>query len=255
MEDNINVLNDTQTGNVDGQTEQVNSESVNGGVATPQNDKPAQSPEQNAEFARVRRDAETKARDAVIAEMYGESHGIKTYAEYQKAIADNKAAEQREQFREENGIDPESLKPVFEQWKEADPDFQELKAIRAAKNSMKALSDLNAELKDAGVDLEIKDLSTEELTKIPNIDKILEHVQIGHNLADAFFLANKKDIINRQVQTAQQETIKKISANGASSPGSLAAGGETQPTSIYGLSKDDFAKMRDEVLRGDRKKL
>lgn len=231
MEENLNVVNDTQTGNVDGQVEQVNSESVNTEVAAVQNDKPVekpvQTPEQNAEFARVRREAETKAKDAVISEMYGESHGIHTYAEYQAALAREQAEAERAKFQEENGIDPESLKPVFQQWKESDPDFQELKAIRAEKNQTKALTDLNNELKDAGVDLQIKDLSNEELSKLPNIDGILEQVQKGHTLADAYFLANKKDIISRQAQTAQQEAIKKIAANGASSPGSLSAGGES----------------------------
>jgi len=231
MEENIvSSVNAEPVVNVEPQETTVN-EPVNAGsgeVATPQTvSKPVQTPEQNAEFARVRREAETKAKDAVISEMYGESHGIHTYAEYQAALADQKAAEQRAKFQEENGIDPDALKPVFQQWKESDPDFQELKAIRAEKNQTKALTDLNNELKDAGVDLQIKDLSNEELSKLPNIDGILEQVQKGHSLADAFFLANKKDIISRQAQTAQQETIKKITANGESSPGSLSAGGES----------------------------
>ncbi len=178
-------------------------------------------------FARRLKEATTKAKDELIAEMYGESHGIHTYAEYQAALAREQAEAERAKLQEEIGIDPDALKPVFQQWKESDPDFQELKAIRAEKNITKALTDLNNELKDAGIDLQIKDLSDSELLKLPNIDKILEQVQKGHSLADAFFLANKKDIISRQAQTAQQETIKKIAANGASSPGSLSAGGES----------------------------
>jgi hypothetical protein len=46
-------------------------------------------------------------------------------------------------------------------------------------------------------------------------------------LADAVFLANKKDFIARQTQQTQQETIKKIAANGASSPGSLTGSATT----------------------------
>lgn len=178
-------------------------------------------------FARRLKEATAKAKDELIAEMYGETHGIYTYADYQKALAEQKAAEQKAKLQEEIGIDPDALKPVFQQWKESDPDFQELKAIRAEKNITKALTDLNSELKDAGIDLQLKDLSDAELSKLPNIDGILGYVQKGHSLADAFFLANKKDIISRQAQTAQQETIKKITANGESSPGSLSAGGES----------------------------
>jgi hypothetical protein len=188
---------------------------------------PAKEPDITATqaFARRLKEATTKAKDELIAEMYGETHGIYTYADYQKALAEQKAAAERAKIQEEIGIDPDALKPVFQQWKESDPDFQELKAIRAEKNITKALTDLNSELKDAGIDLQLKDLSDTELSKLPNIDGILGYVQKGHSLADAFFLANKKDIISRQAQAVQQETIKKIAANGASSPGSLANGG------------------------------
>ena len=239
MDELLTSVNAEQVSDEGSQVEQEVSESVSEEVAPSQNEKPVQTPEQNAEFAKVRREAETKARDAVIAEMYGESHGIRTYADYQKAIAKQQAEAERAKFQEENGIDPEALKPVFQQWKESDPDFQELKAIRAEKNQTKALSDLNSELKDAGVDLEIKDLSDAELLKLPNIDKILEQVQKGHTLADAFFLANKKDIISRQAQTAQQEAIKKITANGESSPGSLS--NATEDESLF--TEEQIEKM------------
>ena len=94
-------------------------------------------------FARRLKEATTKAKDELIAEMYGESHGIHTYAEYQAALAREQAEAERAKLQEEIGIDPDALKPVFQQWKESDPDFQELKAIRAEKNITKALTDLN----------------------------------------------------------------------------------------------------------------
>lgn len=180
-----------------------------------------------------------KAIDAEYDRLYGAEYGIHSKADYDAAIAKQQAEAERAKFQEENGIDPESLKPVFQQWKESDPDFQELKAIRAEKNQTKALTDLNNELKDAGIDLQVKDLSNEELSKLPNIDKILEQVQKGHSLADAFFLANKKDIISRQAQTAQQEAIKKITANGESSPGSLS--NATEDDSLF--TEEQIEKM------------
>jgi|GEM_PF-5036555 len=47
--------------------------------------------------------AEQRARDSVIAEMYGESHGIKTYSDYQSAIE----AERVRVEAEQKGYDPE----------------------------------------------------------------------------------------------------------------------------------------------------
>lgn len=77
----------------DGGQAESSSESVNaegGEVATPQEGKPIQSPEENAKYAAVRREAEQKAylkaQDDLIASMYGDSHGIYTKADYDIAI-------------------------------------------------------------------------------------------------------------------------------------------------------------------------
>ena len=89
-------------------TEQVvSTESAIGEVATPQqNEKPIQSAEENAKFAEVRRrateEARTAARDEMIAEMYGQSHGIKTYAEYQEAIANQEQEQKLADLLEQN---------------------------------------------------------------------------------------------------------------------------------------------------------
>lgn len=254
IESNVNALPEV---NVEPQAQEVNSESVHEEVAPSQNEKPIQSAEENAKYAQVRREAEQKAyqkaQDELIASMYGESHGIYTKADYDKAIAEAKAAEERAKIQEKIGVDPDELKPIFQNWKETDPDFQELKAIRAEKNISTALSDLNNELKDAGVDLQLKDLSETEVLKLPNVDKIINLIQTkGHSLADAFFIANKKDIITRQAEKAQQEAIAKITANGASSPGSLAGGGDVQTASIKNMSTQDFETLKQKVLRGEK---
>lgn len=216
--------------------------------------KPVQSQEDNAKYADMRRKTESETKDKMIAEMYG-SQGINTYADYQKAIADQKETEDNAKFQEETGVNPDKMKPMFEQWKKSDPDFQELSNMRQEKNLNKELENLNSELKENGVDIQLKDLSSEEINKIPNVAKVTEYVTKGHSLADSFWLANKKDIMTKQAQAAQQDTIKKIAANGASSPGSLGGGGEGQEKTVYSMSKDDFKKMQDEVMRGDRKKI
>ena len=129
MEENLN-LNEGQEGVVDSQiseTEQeVSTESGNDEVATSQqNEKPVQSAEENARFAEVRRKAEAeakaKARDELIAEMYGESHGIKTYAEYQAAIERQKQEEHDQAIRDEyeaKGL-PEDVVEELVEWKKS----------------------------------------------------------------------------------------------------------------------------------------
>lgn len=89
----------TQTETQATEQENASTESAIGEVATPQqNEKPVQSAEENARFAQVRREAEqkayAKAQDELISNMYGVSHGIHTYAEYQAAL-DKQEQEQR----------------------------------------------------------------------------------------------------------------------------------------------------------------
>lgn len=83
-------------------------------VAEPE--KPQQSPEENAKYAKIRRDAEAKAKaqaqDAVIAEMFGESHGIYTKAQYDAAIKAEKEAARRAEM-ESQGIDPDYVSKLI----------------------------------------------------------------------------------------------------------------------------------------------
>lgn len=73
--------------------------------------KPQQSKEDNAKYAAIRREAEKKARDQMISEMYGESHGIHTYSDYQKAIE----KEKQRKLVEEKGYDYDSLEEIINQ--------------------------------------------------------------------------------------------------------------------------------------------
>lgn len=97
--ENIENLNDEGQENVvDSQEEQAETpkESVEEVEVAeqPKEEKPVQDEETNAKFAEVRRKAETEAKDKVIAEMYGESHGIYSYSDYQKALDQQKEQEE-----------------------------------------------------------------------------------------------------------------------------------------------------------------
>ena len=200
-----------------------------------------------------------KAIDTEYSSLYGAEYGIHTKAEYDKAIAKQTTDNENQQFQEQTGVSTDVFdkraEDKYNQLREADPYYQQYKASMATSNQNAALTDLNNDFKDCGIDLNIKDFSAEEIKKIPNVDKVTELIRSGKTLAEAVFLANKKDFLSKQAQAAQQDTIKKIAANGASSPGSLGGGGEGQEKTVYSMSKDDFKKMQDEVMRGDRKKI
>ena len=204
------------------------------------------------------KESTNKAEDAVYSKLFGSEHGIHTKAAYDTAIAKQQEEADNAKFQETNGFDPNSVKPLFEEWKKSDPDFQELSTIRQEKNIASALSDLNTELKDCGIDLNIKDFSDAEVAKLPNVDKVVKYVQSGKTFAEAVFLANKKEFIAKQAQAAQQETIKKIADNGASSPGPLSGGAENLQTfftkeQVDKMSKEDVRKNYDNICKSTSK--
>ena len=190
--------------------------------------------------------------------LYGVEYGIHSKAEYEKAIADQQAEAENQKFEEEHGINPNDIKPLFEQWKKSDPDFQELASSRAEKAVNTALIDLNNELKDAGLDLQLKDLSPTEVQKLDNVDAILDLVQNRKfSLAEAYFQANKKTIIGKQAIKAQQDTIKKLSANSVSSPGSLVSATQEETfftkAQVDKMSKEDVLKNYDQIIKSTKK--
>jgi hypothetical protein len=117
-EPNVSPVNAEPVVNVEPQnTEPINNEpaeptgqtvnAVDGEVTPPTVDvKQVQSAEENARYAAIRREAETKAkekaRDELIAEMYGESHGIRTYADYQKALEEAARQEEIDRLVQQN---------------------------------------------------------------------------------------------------------------------------------------------------------
>ena len=201
---------------------------------------------QTQAFSQRLKESNLKSIDAEYSRLFGEQHNIHTKAAYDAAMAAQQEESDNAQFQEENGFDPNSVKPLFEEWKKSDPDFQELSSIRQEKNIASALSDLNNELKDCGIDINIKDFSDAEIAKLPNVDKVMSLVSNGKTFAEAVFLANKKEFYAKTKQTEQQDTLRKIADNKASSPGNLSGGGENSQTFF---TKEEVDKMSQEDVR------
>ena len=146
------------------EVEQDQVESVSSEIATEQPEKHVQSPEENSRFAEVRRKAEQEAQDKLIAEMYGESHGIYAKADYDKALREQREREMLEQMKSEE-VDP---KEIYKALKENDPDYQELKKIKEETYTQNQLRELNQELKELDLDIEIKSL--DDIAKLDNAD-------------------------------------------------------------------------------------
>ena len=216
---------------------------------TEPSEKPVQSKEENSKYAEVRKKAEQAAQDKLIDEMYGKSHDIHTKADYDKALKSQRETELLDKVK--NGEDPETVKKeLYEQWEKSDPRLQEYEKMRTETYTSKQLSELNADLKEVGID-PVKSL--DDVGSLPSADKVIALIKDGKTLSEAYFLANKKDIIQKQADKIQQDTIKKIQANGSATPGSLADNGETP--SLYtreqvdAMSQSDVNKNYDLIMK------
>lgn len=201
------------------QTEQVdnNVEVVNGEVAAPQQiEKPVQSPEENSKYAAIRREAEqkaaAKARDEMISEMYGQSHGIHTYSDYQVAI--KKAQEESEiQKNIDKGIDPEIAR-----------ELAEAKKFREQYESEK-LTRSQQEAKQRDYEAFIDAYPGVKAEEIPSI--VWGEVEKGKSLVDAY--AKHENTVLRQKLAEYEKGNKTLESNvknASSTPGSLAGNGK-----------------------------
>lgn len=227
-------------------SEVVETESESSEVAT-EPVKEVQSQDDNAKYADVRRKAEQAGRDKFISDQYGKSHNIHTEAEYKAAIAKQEQEKLEESVR--NGeSDP---KDAFEQWKANDPEFQAMKQSKEESYANEQISTLNNELKELGIDTTINSL--EDIVNLDNSDDVINYVEKGMTLSEAYFLANKQSILQKDRTKIQQDTIKQIEANGSSAVGSLSDTGETASlfteAQVDAMSQADVNKNLDLIYK------
>jgi hypothetical protein len=165
-----------------------------------------------------------KAIDAEYESLYG-AYGIHSKADYEAYIVKQQTEAERQQFQETHGFDPNVIDERVQKLIEEHP------AVRTAKEQANRLLLDNAAIelagvaKSLGIEQEIK--AWADVEKLPKYAEIKANILKGNDVISSVKLAYFDDIVGKTAQTAQQETIKKITANGESSPGSLSAGGES----------------------------
>jgi len=210
-----------------------------------------QSPEENAKFKEIRLKYEREKQEAIdkeYSQMYGEKYGIHTKADYEKAIIEQKQAEMLEQMRNEE-VDP---KEIYKALRENDPEYQELSKMKTEIYTQNQLKELNAELKELDLDVQVNTL--DDIASLDNADKIIKHIESGKTLSEAYFLANKGELIKKEAEKVRQDTLEKTLSLKGSSPGALDQSAGTEHTDSYStMSADDFNKLKEDVLMGRRK--
>ena len=222
------------------QESQVTEQAQQSEVANPT----VQDRETNARFAQMRRESEQarQERDLAIAEMYGESHGITTWEQYVQA----KAQAETERKAQQMNVDPKFYQE-FEGLK------QKLSGYETERQQLQHEKTLIEQDKTLSTDPHVGELYTKYKSEVHELAKLSNS---DYDIALTLLLRNKlPELLNSTKTSAEQEAVNKLINNSTSSPGSLSQGAESQKSSVYSLSSDDFAKLQEQVLRGERKNL
>jgi hypothetical protein len=170
---------------------------------------------QNAAFAQMRRRMEAAERkaaeiDAIYAKQFEGYTNPETGAPIRSArdYADALAAQQRLQAREkleQANVDPDLIdnlianSPVLRQAEEAMAELNQIRTEKAIEEDIKEVLKLDASL-----------TSREDLFKDPSFAKVLERVQSGMNLVDAYKLENFERLTGSKTAAAKQAVINQV---------------------------------------------
>lgn len=224
---------------IDNTSEGADENGVNEEVAEPQ-EKPVQSQEENALFAKMRREnearvrqAQIEARDNMIAEMGMEWNGqpIRTYDEYQKALKEKQLMEEAQQ----RGIDPKA--------------YAETQLLREEVASYRRESLLTQQDYELTSD---PDKGALYNSWKDDIREMADRHGCDLNTAFSVILTERiGEVLSMNQKKIQNETIAKINENQVSTPGSLGASGEQPSLDAWSMSDNDFETMKAKALRGE----
>jgi hypothetical protein len=163
--------------------------------------------------------------------------GYQSHDELLEAVAEAERQREREEY-EAAGIDPDQ----FNQLIEKHPDFQYAREMKAKEEESQRFNNEANELFT-----EFPDLKAEQIQ--PEVWQMRE--QKGLSLLDSYLRVNFKSLAQQQ----EQAVIQKLQQNSMSSTGALGQEGSEHKTSYSQLSATEKAKLREQVLRGEKTNL
>ena len=171
--------------------------------------------------------ARNTERDNLIAEMYGESHGIRTYAEYQKAVAEQQRQAEIQRLVQENV--PESYANEMMENRKFREQFETQKKSQEQKEQQ---TKQYQEFLEAYPEFS----DPQKINEIPA--EVWQSAKTGTNILDAYVRYENKSLKGElsKYQT-QQQAVQANQANAASSTGSVKGSG--LPDSGY-ISREVF---------------
>lgn len=190
-------------------------ESGNEGVTEEPAEPQPQSPETNAAFANMRRQNQELSRrlqetDAMFARQFGKyknpetGEPIRSAKDYYEAMAAQERANAREQMQQ-NGIDPSVIDNLIAN----SPAVREAQAATAELNSFRAQQQIDADCKEI-LALDPSLNSVDEILNDPSMPLMLEKVQQGMRLVDAYKIVNFDRVFASKEAAVKQQTVNQV---------------------------------------------
>lgn len=220
----------------EGETEAEESANNSEEVAEPQ-----QSAEDNAAFAKIRREYEAKLKEAqersykealdyAAQNIYGPDHDIKSWEDLEKARKEVALEEEAEQA----GLDPE----IYANYKRA---MEENARYRQEQNQKDQIQQLKSD-----------PVRGELFSKYESeIQEIAANYGVDYRTA---FTSVMEQHLDEIIGTTQNKTMQQITKNGRTSPGPLTNATKDKPSSAWDIADKDFAKLVEKAKRGDLRK-
>lgn len=139
--------------------------------------------------------------DEDIAAKYGQSHGITTLEQFEARLM--------EQQYKEAGVDPNLINQLIGSHptvRQAQMLIQQMNEQQTDNLMTEQFKELQSQFPESG----LKSLS--DLAALPTYDKIVEKVQRGYSLADAYESANRTELRSKATAAAKQKTLNDINS-------------------------------------------
>ena len=198
-------------GNEGGETEPTEAESVTEEAADPQ----PQSPEVNAAFADMRRKMEAAERraaeiDAMYAKQFGGYNNpetgqpIRSAKDYMEAMAAQERLQARQKLQE-NNIDPQLIDNLIAN----SPVVRQAEAQMAELTNMRAQQEVDRDIAEV-LKLDPTLTSKDAIMNDPSFPQVLEKVQSGMRLVDAYKLVNFDRLSSSKTAAARQAVVNQV---------------------------------------------
>lgn len=203
-------------------------ENVSEEVVEPQ--RPVQDAETNAQFARVRRETEQKAKDQVIAQLYGQ-YGINTYAEYEQAVRQ----QQMQAEAEKKNMDPEV--------------YETIQSLVSKVNNYERQTAFAEQDTTLQSDPTYGDFYKKYRDEVKNDAQVY-----GVDLDTAFTWKLREklpEILSSTSRQIEQTTVKNLINNKTTSPGPVGQDGPDVKSGYLAMSPTERRAFREKVKRGE----